>query len=124
MTDDTSLTFGREKRLRQSAEFARLKTEGRRLAKGCLLANWIEAAGREGQTLRLGVVTSKSVGGAVVRAKARRLMREAFRLNQQRLKQPLTLVLVARQSIVGNGLAEVERDFLNLMQAARLLTDQ
>ena len=123
MTDNSSLTFGREKRLQQSAEFARIKSEGRRLAKGSLLANWIEAGGRQGQPLRLGVVTSKTIGGAVQRARARRLIREAFRLNQRKLKQPLTLVLVARQSIVGNGLAEVERDFLNLMRAARLLTE-
>src|SRR2546430_6577231 len=112
---DASLTFGREKRLWRSAEFARIKTEGRRLAKGSLLANWIEEAGSHGQSLRLGVVTPKSIGPAVERSRARRLMREAFRLNQRKLKQPLTLVLVARRSIVGNGLAEVERDFLNLM---------
>src|ERR1043166_8192017 len=115
-----SLTFGKEKRLQQSAEFARIKLEGRRLAKGSLLANWTEEAGRGGQLLRLGVVAPKSIGAAVARARARRLIREAFRLNQRRLKQPLTLVLVARQSIVGNGLAQVERDFLNLMRAARL----
>src|SRR5688500_4554582 len=118
------LSFGPEKRLQQSAEFARLKSEGQRLAKGSLLANWIEEAGREGQPRRLGVVTPKSVGSAVDRARARRLMREAFRLNQNRLKQPLTLVLVARQSIVGNGLAEVQRDFLNLMRTARLLAEE
>lgn len=119
-----SLSFGREKRLRASAEFARIKSEGKRLAKGSLLANWIEGAGREGQALQLGVVTPKSVGPAMERSRARRLMREAFRLNQQKLKRPLTLVLVARRSIVGNGLAEVERDFLNLMRAARLLAEE
>ena len=119
-----SLTFGSKKRLQQSAEFARIKSEGRRLAKGSLLANWIEQGSRHGEPLRLGVVTPKSVGPAVERARARRLMREAFRLNQNKLKQPLTLVLVARQSIVGNGLAEVERDFLNLMRAARLLAEE
>ena len=121
---DAALTFGSDKRVRQSAEFARIKSEGRRLAKGSLLANWVQEAGRQGQPLRLGVVTPKSVGPAVERSRARRLIREAFRLNQRKLKQPLTLVLVARQSIVGNGLAEVERDFLNLMRAARLLAEE
>lgn len=110
--------------MQQSAEFARVKAEGRRLAKGALLGNWVEEASRAGQPLRLGVVTPKSIGPAVARTRARRLMREAFRLNQGKLKRPLTLVLVARQSIVGNGLAEVERDFLNLMRAARLLAEE
>jgi ribonuclease P protein component len=121
---DASLTFGQGKRLRQSAEFAQIKLDGRRLAKGSLLANWIERPGRQGEPLRLGVVTPKSIGPAVERSRARRLMREAFRLNQRKLKRPLTLVLVARRSIVGNGFAEVERDFLNLMRAARLLAEE
>lgn len=119
-----SLTFGAGKRLQKSAEFARVKVEGKRLAKGSLVANWIEEAGRHGEPLRLGVVTPKSIGAAMDRSRARRLMREAFRLNQGKLKQPLTLVLVARQSIVRNGFAEVERDFLNLMRAARLLAEE
>ena len=121
---DASLTFGREKRLSRSAEFARVKTDGQRLAKGSLLANWVQEAGPQGQPIRLGVVTPKSIGGAVERARARRLIREAFRLNQPKLAEPLTLVLVARRSIVGNGLAAVERDFLNLMRAARLLAEE
>jgi ribonuclease P protein component len=116
-----SLRFGRDKRLRWSAEFARIKVEGKRLAKGCLIGNWIEQPGRAGEPLRLGVVTPKSVGPAVDRTRARRLLRECFRLNQQKLKQPLTLVLIARPSIVGKGLAAVERDYLNLVRQAGLL---
>lgn len=108
-------------RLRWSGEFARIKLEGRRLARGCLIANWVAEAGREGEPLRLGVVTSKSIGGAVDRNRARRLMREVFRLNQRQVKRPLTLVLIARPSIVGKGLADVERDFLQLMRQAQLL---
>jgi ribonuclease P protein component len=116
--------FGQDKRLKRSAEFARVKLEGRRLAKGSLLANWVEEPGAHGQALRLGVVTSKGIGAALARSRARRLMRESFRLNQGKLKRPLTLVLVARQSIVGKGLAEVERDFLSLMRQARLLAEE
>jgi ribonuclease P protein component len=119
-----SLTFGREMRVQRTGEFARIKSKGERLAKGCLLANWIRDGGRDDRPLRLGVVTAKSVGSAVARARARRLMREVFRLNQKRLAVPLTLVLVARQSIVGKGLADVERDFLNLMRQARLLAGE
>ena len=120
-TDSSSLKFGRQKRLRWSGEFARVKVEGSRLAKGCLIGNWLAQAGRDGETLRLGVITPKSVGSAPERARARRLLRESFRLNQRKLKTPLTLVLVARASIVGKGLDEVERDYLNLLRQARLL---
>lgn len=115
--------FGSDKRVRWSAEFARVKTEGQRRVKGCLIANWLEAPGKGGEPVRLGVVTPKGIGPSVVRSRARRLLRECFRLNQQRLKAPLTLILVARPSIAGKGLQEVERDYLNLLRQAQLLKE-
>jgi ribonuclease P protein component len=123
-SSEPSLSFGRDRRLRWSGEFAKLKEDGRRLAKGCLIGNWLEKPGRAGEPLRLGVITPKSVGSAVERARARRLIRESFRLNQGKLKKPLTLALVARPSIAGKEFAVVERDFLNLMRQAQLLATE
>jgi ribonuclease P protein component len=123
-SDDASLSFGRDKRLRWSGEFAQLKAEGRRLAKGCLIGNWMEKAGGAGEPLRLGVITPKSIGGAVERTRARRLLRESFRLHQRELKTPLTLILVARPSIAGKNLRAVEHDYLNLMRQAKLLAQE
>jgi ribonuclease P protein component len=57
----------------------------------------------------------------VVRSRARRLLREAFRLHQHDLASPVDLVLVARPSIAGRPLADVERDFLAALRRARLL---
>ena len=51
---------------------------------------------------------------------ARRL-RETFRVHQYDLAQPVDLVLVARASIVGHGLADVEKDFLTTLRKAGLL---
>ena len=69
----------------------------------------------------MGVVASSKIGGAVIRTRAKRLLRESFRLHQLELAQPLDLVLVARQSIVGKELAVVERDFLAVLRKAGLL---
>jgi ribonuclease P protein component len=57
----------------------------------------------------------------VARSRARRLLRESFRLHQHELARPIDLVLVARPSIAGKRFAEVERDFLTTLRKAGLL---
>jgi ribonuclease P protein component len=111
--------LGRASRLKQGRDFARLKQAGQRAVNGCLIANWLRLPG--GSTSRLGVVVSRKVGGAVVRSRAKRLLRESFRLHQHELTEPLDLVLVARPSIAGRALAEVEKDFLGTLRRAGLL---
>lgn len=113
------LKFPRSRRLRLGRDFARIRNQGQRLVKGCLIANWTTLA--SGSPVRLGVITSRKVGGAVVRSRARRLLREAFRLHQHELAQPVDVVLVARPSIAGRSFHDVERDYLNALRQARLL---
>jgi ribonuclease P protein component len=105
-------------RLRQGRDFARVRQEGERLAQGCLIANW--HALPAGTPSRLGVVTSKRIGGAVTRNRARRLLRESFRLHQEDLSHPVDMVLVARNSIAGKKFAEVEKDYLSALKRAGL----
>ena len=113
------LRFGRAARLKQGRDFARLRQGGQRLASGCLIANWQRLP--PGSPSRLGVITSGKIGGAVVRSRARRLLREAFRLHQRDLAEPLDLILIARHSISGKGFAEVEKDFLTTLRKSGLL---
>jgi ribonuclease P protein component len=109
----------RRARIARGGEFVRLKETGRRAPWGCMMANWLPAAA--GSASRLGVIVSRRLGGAVARNRARRLLKESFRLHQHELAQPLDLVLVARNSIVGRVRAEVERDFLAGLARNRLL---
>jgi ribonuclease P protein component len=113
------LRLGRASRLRQSRDFARLRQQGERLVLGCLIANWNKLP--EGGASRLGVVTSRKVGCAVVRNRARRLLRESFRLHQHEFGQPMELILVARPSIANRTFSEVEKDFLATLRRAGLL---
>jgi ribonuclease P protein component len=112
------LGFPRSSRLKHPADFARARTSGQRLVCGCLIAN--VAPRSPALPTRLGVVTSKKIGDAVERSRARRLLRESFRLHQRELARPVDLVLIARPSIAGKGFAEVERDFLRVLKQARL----
>jgi len=111
--------FGRRSRLAHSGDFQRVRQAGERLVQGCLIANWHKLS--TGGAPRLGVVTSKKIGGAVARSRARRLLRETFRLHQQELAQPVEMVLIARNSIAGKKLREVEKDYLTAMKRAGLM---
>jgi ribonuclease P protein component len=106
-------------RLQHQRDFARVREQGQRLALGCLIANWHPLP--DSMPPKLGVVTSKRIGNAVERSRARRLLRESFRLHQNEFKQPVELVLVARPSIAGRGFAGVEKDFLTALHRAGLL---
>ena len=109
----------RRMRMRQSREFAAVRSRGQRAAKGCLAMNWLPMP--EGATSKVGVITSRKLGNASVRSRARRLLREVFRLHQHDVRGSAFLVLIARNSIVGKRLVDVERDFLFLLGQARLL---
>ena len=113
------LGLGRAARLRQKREFVQIREHGRRVVKGCLIANWTTLP--PGAPSRLGVITTRKLGKAHVRSRARRLLRESFRLHQQDLREPLAIVLIARASILGRKLLEVERDYLSLLRQASLL---
>ncbi|MBG88514.1 MAG: ribonuclease P protein component [Verrucomicrobiales bacterium] len=113
------LTLGRDKRLLKRGEFARIKTEGRRLVRGCLVVNWMVCP--DSAVSRLGAITSKAIGNAIKRSRARRLMREVFRHHQHEFTQPIELVLIARRSINEKDFQQVERTFLKLMSEAGVL---
>jgi ribonuclease P protein component len=114
----SSLGLPKSRRIKQRRDFARNKVEGRRLMQGCLILNWMTLPA--GATSRLGVVTSRRIGNAVTRNRARRLLREAFRLGRSHLTKPVDVVLVARQSIVGKPLATVRSDFTAALKKAKI----
>ena len=115
------LRLGRAVRLGQNRDFARVRRQGERLALGCLIANWHRLP--DGAAPKLGVVTSRKIGGAIERSRARRLLRESFRQHQHELSRPVELVLVARPSIAGRDFAGVEKDFLAALRRAGLLSN-
>jgi ribonuclease P protein component len=118
-TPPARLRFPRSSRIKQKRDFTRTKLQGQRVISGCLIANFLPRP--PGLPGRLGVITSRKVGQAVERSRARRLLRESFRLHQHEFERPVDLVLVARQSIVGKKFADVEKDFLRALRQGRLL---
>lgn len=59
---------------------------------------------------RLGLTCGKSVGGAVSRNRAKRLMRESFRILSPRIKDNFDIVIVAKSRISDKKCGDVLRD--------------
>ena len=114
-------SFPKSARIQASSDFRNHKEKGERLAKGCLLANWQLLP--SDSFSRLGVVTSRHLGKAVIRNRARRLMRECFRLHKKEFLSEVDLILVARKSIAKKNFFDVEKDFIALLKKCNLLSE-
>ena len=115
------LRLTRAMRIRQRRDFARLRQTGQRIAVGSLVLNWKELPNNS--LSRMAVITTKKLGPAIIRTRARRLLRECFRLHQHDLRAPLEMVLVARRGMLGKKLAAVEADYLLALRSANLLKE-
>ena len=69
---------------------------------------------------RFGIVTSKKIGNAVIRNRAKRQIREVIRKNWNELQPGYDIVVVSRYNIKEANFALIEKDFLRLMRKARI----
>lgn len=63
---------------------------------------------------RLGISVSKKIGNSIVRHRFCRLVRESFRLNEEKIKKGYDIVIVARPKVVGVKCQVIETAFLKL----------
>lgn len=70
---------------------------------------------------RFGFAVGKRVGGAVVRNRAKRRLREAARALIPRLEPGIDVVLVAREPVTGAHVSELERALTDAAAGAGLI---
>ena len=85
------LSLPKKKRLVSNSQFKAVMARGRRLSNGVLT---VYMARNDCEYSRLGVSVGKSRGNAVVRNRLKRLMREAFRQNQEQIPAGFDYVLM------------------------------
>ena len=104
--------FPKEARLLRRPEFLSVKEKGRGFADGPLAASFVARAGESTRggmqpaVARVGLTVSSKVGGAVIRNRVKRRLREAVRQELAGLPA-VDLVIVARASAVDAGVPEL-----------------
>lgn len=106
-------------RLTAAADFEAAYSQGRSY-KGRLMVLWLRRG--EGAALRLGVVASRKIGGAVQRNRAKRRLRAAYRLNRHRFTGSVDAILIARRDILTAPWTEVAAELLRLARKAGMGT--
>ena len=104
-------------RLTQSLDFQRVQGEGRSWAHPLAI---LRASPNHLDSSRFGFSVGKWVGKAVVRNRARRLLREAVRHRIERIQRGWDIVFVARSPIAQADYGQVDRAVEALLQRARL----
>lgn len=75
-------------------------------------------------TNRVGVTVSKKLGGAVVRNRVRRRLREVYRLHESRFAPGWDIVVVARSRCIKGDFQKITEAYLSLAQKAGILEEQ
>src|SRR6516162_11349875 len=115
----TKFEFARTSRLRRSSEFKLVRESGKSWTGTYLILLALNRG--PGLPSRVGMVTTRRLGNAVVRNRVRRRMREIFRLNQHQVRDGYWIVTIARASSPFAAYQELERDWLRLAKRASIL---
>jgi ribonuclease P protein component len=109
----------RKFRLTRSEDFKRVRRSGKSYAHPLVV---LIVQSHEQPRLKVGVAAGRTIGTAVHRNRAKRLLREAMRSLLPRIASNLDLILIARSGLVTATLEETRNALLNPLQRAKILT--
>ena len=115
----------RKFRLTRSEDFKRVRRSGKSYAHPLVVlivqTYDLRSNPADQPRVKIGVAAGRTVGTAVHRNWAKRLLREAMRSLLPSIASNLDLILIARPGLVTATLEETRRALLNLLQRAQVL---
>lgn len=107
-------------RLTRSDDFKRVRQSGKSYAHPLVV---LVTQKNETKNLKVGVTAGKTIGTAVQRNRAKRLLREAMRTLIPNIASGVDLILVARSKLVTSSLTDVTSALINLFERANLFVN-
>jgi ribonuclease P protein component len=106
--------------LARASEFALLKREGASFPGRNMVLSVIQRA-HEGEPARVGIITTRRIGGAVVRNSVRRRLREIFRSARPALRDDIWIVIVARGPAARASFQGLQAEWQHLARKSGIL---
>lgn len=100
--------FSKAQRVRRKRDFQQVFDNGFRVSSRYFTLLLAPGAG---SSARLGIVASRRLGDAVHRNRAKRLIREVFRLNQPLPGAGVDLVVIPRRELFNAPFTDIDGDF-------------
>jgi ribonuclease P protein component len=107
-------------RLTRSEDFKRVRRDGKSYAHPLVVLIALNNEENDQPQVRVGVAAGKSVGRAVDRNRAKRLLREAMRSLLPDIASRVDLILIAKPTLASASLADTRNALLQLLQRAQL----
>lgn len=112
-----ALTFPKSFRFQRSSEFLRVKTAGRAYSGRLMTVGVLKGCAAS----KVGLITSKRVGGAVDRNRVRRQLRELMRLTRSEWTPGVCVVVIARHAAVKASFEALRGEWFHLARRAGVL---
>jgi len=113
-----NLSFPKTRRLTATSQFELVRKAGRTQRGKLLMLGVLASKTNDG--LRAGFVTSRKIGGAVLRNRVRRRLREIVRKHQHQI-DPVWVVTIARTDAARATYRQLEDEWLRLARRASIL---
>ncbi len=98
--------------IKKKEDFQKIYKEGKSYSDSNILLLVVKGSGR------VAFAAGKKLGSAPVRNRAKRLMRECYRVNSDNASNEVDFIMIARNGIIGKKLADVLKSFEKLRKKA------
>lgn len=109
----------RKLRLRKREDFNKVYRYGKSFANSQFVVYWRKQP--QAGSFRMGVSASSKLGGAVVRNRLRRMVKEIVRHHAEQVATDLDLILIVRKPAVNMAYKQMEGSILHVLRKAGLL---